>query len=319
MQTGIAPASKTRKRMTILAAITGSTVIIALAIAFVAVDFNALMIAPSFTVSDNTIEALEPIRSDPESEPNGSTGNNGDDGTGNGNGAGNIDNANDDDSDNDSDNYPDHGLPCLDPNCPIHHGGTHEIPCGDPNCPICNHEQPCGDPNCPICNHETPCDDPNCPICHPGEDKPPVEIPMEIVNFKPNSYEYVDKDAALKALSGYVDSFNRYFERYPDSKIYLVGCIAKTANWSLTETELSQQRADAVKQSLIELGIGGDKLVALGIGISDPWRNDEWADGNFNEDVAKLNRRVWIVPDMYDEHIGIILATDELIDKLKEE
>lgn len=332
MHTGVEPQSKTRRRLTTIAAATGSTVIIALAIAFVAVDFNDFYVSPSFQVDSSAIEALEPIRSDPESEP-GNTGDGSDDGSDDGNGNGGFvdlsnDKDNDIDDDSDPNNYPEHGLPCLDPNCPIHHGNdndtSHTIPCDDPNCPICNHDSPCGDPDCPICNgHGLPCDDPDCPIHHGKDgnnndfDKPPADISLETVRFKANSSEYVDKTAAEKILSDYIDSINRYFELYPDDKIYLVGCIAKTARWSLTETELSEQRANTVRQSLIDLGIDGDKLVAIGIGINDPWRNDEWEKGYFDEETAKLNRRVWLIPDQYDEQVGMILAVDELIDSLK--
>ena len=306
--------SKTKNRLTTVAAATGSAVIIALSAAFVAVDFNDFYVSSAFTVDNATVEALEPIRSDPMSEPTGT----GDGSDGNGNGSdGNGNNSGDGngvvpggDSNNDSD-YPAHGEPCLDPNCPIHHGTIDDSTV---------HETPCGDPDCPICDgHGLPCDDPNCPVHHGNDDdRPPADISMEIIRFKANSSEYVDKAAAEAALADYIDSIDRYFDIYPDDKIYLVGCIAKTANWSLTETELSEQRANTVRQSLIELGIDENKLVAIGIGINDPWRNDEWANGYFDEETAKLNRRVWLIPDQYNEQVALVIAMDELIDDLRE-
>lgn len=325
--------SKTRNRLTTVAAATGSAVIIALSAAFVAVDFNDFYVSPAFTVDNSSVEALEPIRSDPASEQSDSDGNS--DGSGNGtgdndgnshNGGGFTGGDGDGSGEPNNSDYPDHGLPCLDPNCPIHHGNNsseHISPCGDPDCPICNHKSPCGDPNCPICNgHGLPCDDPNCPIHHGNnnsdDDRPPVDISMEIIRFKANSYEYVDKAAAEAILSDYIDSIDRYFDIYPDGKIYLVGCIAKTASWSLTETELSQQRADTVRQSLIDSGVDENKLIAMGIGISDPWRNDEWANGYFDEETAKTNRRVWMIPDQYDEQVDLVIAVDAMIDDLKE-
>lgn len=302
MNTGVS-VSKTRKRLSTVATVTGAATIIMLAIAFVTNDFSGLYSTPSFIVQDNTMSALEPIRSDDESEQN----NNNDDGSGGESGVIGDEDNNDDlnDNVNDNESYPDHDLPCLDPNCPIHHGGdNHEIPCNDPNCPICNHKTPCDDPDCPICNGES-------------DDKPPVDIPMDIINFKPNSNEFANKENTMEALSTYIDSFERYFELYPDGKIYLIGCIAKTASWYLTETELSEERAEAVRKSLIDLGIDEDRLIAIGIGISDPWRNDEWSEGYFNEAVAKTNRRVWIVPDEYEKQVKLILSIDEKIDALK--
>lgn len=319
MNTGVS-VSKTHKRLSTIAAVTGAAAIVLLAVAFVTNDFSGLLQTPSFIVQDTTLSALEPIRSDSASEPDNGD-NSGDNGDGNEN-SGVISepkDENDDEIKDDTEEYPEHGLPCLDPNCPIHHAESgHKMPCDGPNCPVCNHETPCNDPNCPICNHDVPCDDPNCPICSEYNNKPPVDIPMDIINFKPNSSEYSNKEDAMRAISGYVDSFNMYFNRYPNGKIYLIGCIAKTSSWYLTETELSEQRAEAVRQSLIELGVDGDKLIAVGIGISDPWRNDEWSEGYFNEAVAKTNRRVWIVPDQYDAQMELILSIDEMLDALKE-
>lgn len=286
MNTGVST-SKARRQLSTIAAVTGSVAIIAIAIAFVTNDFSGMLQSSVFHVNDSTISALEPIRSDSMSEQNGD-GNNGD--TGDDNGIGLLPDSenNNDTKDDPNDDYPEHGLPCLDPDCSIHH---------DPE----------GD-------HERPCDDPDCEICN---ERPPVDIPMEIINFKSDSADYVDTKAAMDALSGYVDAFNAYFEKYPDSKIYLVGCIAKIRNWSFTDTYLSQKRAEAVRNSLIELGIDGDKLVAIGIGANDPWRADEWSEGYFNEDKAKINRRVWIVPDEYKDQIGLLLSIKDEIEKAR--
>lgn len=318
MKTGVTT-SKSRKRFQIVAASTGSAAIIALSIAFVAVDFNDFYISSAFQVDSSAIAALEPIRSDPVSEQDGS-GNDMESGNDN-NGASNSSGDNNSNNDgNGVNDYPEHGEPCLDPNCPIHHGNRHTIPCDDPNCPICNgHNSPCNDPDCPICNgHGLPCNDPNCPIHH-GDDRPPVDIKTDdVIRFKPNSYEFVDEAAANAVLEEFVDSFKTYFERYPDGKIYLVGGIAKTDSNRTTEIgNLSQQRADTVRQSLIDLGIDEDRLIAIGIGINDPWRNDEWVDGYFNEEVAKTNRRVWVIPDQYEDQVVLVLDIKDAIDNLK--
>lgn len=302
MKTGIT-VSKTRNRLATVATVTGAVAVIALSAAFMTVDFNDFFFSSAFTIDSAAVEALEPIRSDAMSEQN-NIGEPSDDGGNNSDGSGGASN----DNDPSENNYSDHGLPCLDPDCPIHHGNN------DVNT---EHETPCGDPDCPICNHETPCDDPNCTICHP-DDKPPVDISMESIRFKPDSCEYVDEAAAQAVLSEYIESINHYFEIYPDGKIYLVGCIAKTARWSLTETGLSQKRADAVRQSLIDLGIDESKIVSIGIGINDPWRSDEWSNGYFDEETAKTNRRVWIIPDQYSEQVDLVIAIDDMLDDMKE-
>ena len=304
--------SKTRKRLSTVAALTGSATIIALAIAFVTVDFSGLVHSPFFNVNNSSISALEPICSDAMSEQSGDKNNNngitgdlngttGENGNNNGNPEG---------------GYPEHGLPCLDPNCPVHHyggnGGGHMSPCEDKDCPICNHQTPCIIPDCPVCNHDRDnCNDPDCPICE--DMRPPVDISMEAISFKADSAEYVDSDKALEVLKTYMDSFDVYFDRYPDGKIYLAGGIARVSDWSITDTTLSQMRADKVRQSFIELGVDENRLISIGVGPNDPWRNDEWADGYFNEEIAKTNRRVWIIPDQYSEQVTMIIAVDEMI------
>lgn len=276
MNTGVS-ISKAQKRISTITTITGSAAIVGLAIAFVTTDFNGMLQFPSFILNDHTISALQPHCSDPVSEPDNTLTN----------GFGTDDNDNSD-SDLNSDNNVtqnddlDHGLPCLDPNCTYHYPT----------------------------NHDTPCDNPDCPICN---ELPPVNIPMETISFKGDSYEYVDETAAVNVLDEYMDSFEAYFKRYPDGKIYLVGGIAKTSSWSLSDTKLSQQRAEKVRESFIELGVDADKLVAIGIGVSDPWRSDEWSNGYFDEKTAKINRRVWIIPDRYEKQVDLIISIDEMI------
>lgn len=156
-------------------------------------------------------------------------------------------------------------------------------------------------------------------ITHESEvnEPPQINISMEAIGFLPNSCEYVDKNAAYNILKKYVAVFDAYFNKYPDGQIYLVGCIAKTADWYLTDTELSEKRAETVRQSFIKLGVDGDKLVAIGIGVSDPWRSDEWSNGYFDEETAKNNRRVWVIPDELESQVGIIFSIDAMIDDAK--
>lgn len=278
MNTGVS-ISKAQKRISTITTITGSVAIIGLAIAFITTDFNGMLQFPSFMVNDNAISALQPLRSDPRSEPDA--------------GLENASVFNDDsesktgsDSDNNaaSDNQSNHGLPCLDPNCVIHHPADHDTPCNNPDCSICSN-------------------------------LPPVEISMETISFKPDSCEYVDENAVITVLDTYVDSFEAYFERYPDGKIYLVGGIAKTASWYLNDTELSQQRAEKVKESFVSLGVDADKLVAIGLGVSDPWRSDEWCKGYFNEQTAKINRRVWIIPDKYERQVDLVISIENMVNR----
>lgn len=272
MKTGIT-VSKTRKRLSTIVTATGSVAIIGLSAAFITNDFNGMLKAQAYTIdTGKTITALEPIRSDAQSEQIGDR----DDSVSHKN-----ENSISDTPDIGEDPNTNHSLPCFDPDCSVHHND--DI---DSSSDI---------------------------------SVPPADVSMETIKFLPDSCEYVDKDVALKTLATYVDAFSDYFEKYSTGQIYLVGGIAKTANWSLTDTELSKQRADTVRRSFIELGIDDKKLISVGLGVSDPWRSDEWETGYFNEEVAKMNRRVWIIPDEFNEQVNLVLSIDAMIDGARNE
>ena len=309
---------KPNKKLSTPIAVISSMAIILTAIAYVIIDYRNTMTELLMMQSDQSILALEPTRSDASSErdnkPGGDddgSGNNGDgnsNGDPNGNGLGNDGNGgnnggtgddNDGDRDNDYGNYPPHGLPCLDPNCPIHHphnnGGDNNNSGDDGNG---------GNPD-GLGNGSGNGDN----------DRPPLDITMDLVNFQPNLAVYVNETEAEKVLHQYVASFNHYLTQYPDGKIYLVGCIARTKNNDIIydgDIALSENRAKTVMNTFIKFGIDKSKLEVIGIGPLDPWREDEWADGYFNEAVAKNNRRVWVIPDQYTDQIAYIkgLNTD---------
>lgn len=276
MKTGVI-FSNTRKCITTIATMTGSIAIIGLSAAFVTNDFGDILRIPFLSVQAGAVTALEPIRSDPASEPNGDNNIIGSDDIG----AGSTDII--DGSKIDDEVEPDHALPCLDPNCPIHSFGSGDDLSDDSL-----------------------------------SEAPPLEISMNTVRFLPDSCEYVDEIATLSVLESYVDMFGDYFAKYPNSKIYLVGGIAKTADWSITDTELSEKRAETVLQSFVKLGVDADKLVAMGVGVSDPWRSDEWSKGYFDKETAKLNRRVWVIPDQFKQQINIIISVDAMIEEARE-
>lgn len=156
----------------------------------------------------------------------------------------------------------------------------------------------------------TNCTDTNCPT---HSIRPTIEISMDEIKFQPDSCTYVDKQNAHSVLEEYVNQLEEYFVIYPDGKIYLVGGVAKLAGAKRTDTILSQKRAETVRQSFIELGVDGDKLVAIGLGISDPWREDEWKDGHFDEQIAAKNRRVWVIPDNFTKQMALVNTVHDLI------
>ena len=155
-----------------------------------------------------------------------------------------------------------------------------------------------------ICGGDN-CSEPSCPT---HSIRPTIELSMDEVQFHSDSCDYVDEERTLQVLSQYVEDMQAYFEQNPDGTIYLIGGIAKTTVSTITDTALSQARAETVRQSFIELGIDSHKLVAIGLGISDPWREDEWQNGSFDENIAKRNRRVWVIPDSFEKQMAMVNA-----------
>lgn len=254
MRTGV-KISKTRQALQMIAAVTGSVAVIGASVVFVTNDYKDMLMMPTYIMDDTvTIAALEPIRSDAQSEQNGDK-----------------DASFDDDI------------------------GTGIIP--DKN-----------NDDCMINVEKTDTDAADVSV-----EKPHINISMNKVNFKANSSEYVDKTAAEQVLRDYVTIFDEYFAEYPDGLIYLVGSVAKTMSQSETDVELSKQRADRVRQSFIDLGVDEARLIALGLGTNDPWREDEWKNGYFDETIAKDNRRVWIIPDTNEDQVALVLVISKAV------
>jgi outer membrane protein OmpA-like peptidoglycan-associated protein len=292
---GVQPGiDKPHKKLTQTITVISAMTIAAAAIAYVALDHMATMQELYELEASKTVYALEPNKnpppgsdeSDNDADKNLSLDN--PDETNNDSGGdpaadGKDPNGkNGDDRDNEDIDYTAHGLPCLDPNCPIHHPKPAEgEEDGENN----------GDNNAE------------------GDEKPPLDIAMDLVNFKPNQAVYVNDVQAEKVLSEYVESFNHYLEVSPDGKIYLVGCIARTKDSDAVypgDIELSENRAETVMNTFVKLGVSEDRMAVIALGPLDPWRENEWADGTFDRDVAKHNRRVWIIPDEYKDQMDYV-------------
>ncbi len=107
----------------------------------------------------------------------------------------------------------------------------------------------------------------------------------ELVKFKDNSDEFINEDAAKKAIKEFADKIKKY--NLVDEKIYILGLSADADN-SKNCMRRSQSRADRVKDLLCEYGLEEENLKAFGIGkynIGD-WRvNDTVAPSEENRKV----------------------------------
>lgn len=85
----------------------------------------------------------------------------------------------------------------------------------------------------------------------------------ESVLFKSDSTEWIDEQAAEDTLSSLVDAIND-----SDDKVVVAGSTATTSSSEERHIEFSLQRANKVKDMLIDLGADSSKLIAIGIGKS---------------------------------------------------
>ena len=85
----------------------------------------------------------------------------------------------------------------------------------------------------------------------------------ESVLFKSDSTEWIDEQAAEGTLSSLVDAIND-----SDDKVVVAGSTATTSSSEERHIEFSLQRANKVKDMLIDLGADSSKLIAIGIGKS---------------------------------------------------
>ena len=85
----------------------------------------------------------------------------------------------------------------------------------------------------------------------------------ESVLFKSDSTEWIDEQAAEDTLSSLVDAIND-----SEDKVVVAGSTATTSSSEERHIEFSLQRANKVKDMLIDLGADSSKLIAIGIGKS---------------------------------------------------
>lgn len=93
----------------------------------------------------------------------------------------------------------------------------------------------------------------------------PVVLTEEQITFIGDKAEYLypeEAESVLKPIANFLLS--------NDVTILLCGTTAGDSNSAYT-MKLSQARADAVKQSLVDLGVDPSCIIAVGLGSSDPW------------------------------------------------
>jgi outer membrane protein OmpA-like peptidoglycan-associated protein len=102
------------------------------------------------------------------------------------------------------------------------------------------------------------------------------------VNFKTASYEIDD------SYTDEITQFNEFLEKYPNYKANIIGHTDSVGSES-ANLKLSQQRAESIKQRLVENGIEASRLSTQGKGESEPIASNDTDDGK------KANRRIEVI------------------------
>jgi hypothetical protein len=151
---------------------------------------------------------------------------------------------------------------------------------------------------------------------HTATVPPSLTITSEQVSFKPDQPNFVNETAARHVLSRYADWLRTYFENYPHSRVYLAGFMARVSqnNDNLLNTILSEQRAERVKEILVEFGIPETKLIVIGLGENggSHFRVNEFPNGVFCTITAQQNRKVMLIPDISEDAARILAVKQEL-------
>lgn len=127
-----------------------------------------------------------------------------------------------------------------------------------------------------------------------SEDKiQPTSIPAEKLGFKRESSEFISEKEAMDVLKPYAEKIRGYSV----TSILLVGTTADPKRQG-GSVSLSEERAKKVRECLVKLGVSGVQMKIIGWGANPPLYNpDEWRGNSFNEDIAKENRAVYLLPE----------------------
>lgn len=115
----------------------------------------------------------------------------------------------------------------------------------------------------------------------------PIVLTEEQVTFVGDRADYLHPDAAGEAIAPIAE----YLREHPQLNILLVGTTAGDSTGTYCD-QLSQDRAETVKNTLIGLGVSESRITAIGMGSGDPWHiSGVGTDGP----LAAANRKVVIL------------------------
>lgn len=112
----------------------------------------------------------------------------------------------------------------------------------------------------------------------------PVMLTEEQVSFVPDKSTYLNEEEAVETIQPIAD----YLIEHEQITVLLAGTTAGDEDSDYTMT-LSQERADAVRDTLIQFGVDESRIVTVGLGSSDPWHV---YGAGYEGSIASGNRKV---------------------------
>lgn len=127
----------------------------------------------------------------------------------------------------------------------------------------------------------------------------PVFLTEEKIGFIPDKDVFLNPAEASKTLCPVAE----YLASHPSVSIVLAGTTAGDTDSDFTLT-LSKQRAEAVKNALIELGVSADRIITIGLGSEkDPWHV---YNAGYDGAAAAGNRKVVLLDASSERAVSIL-------------
>lgn len=127
----------------------------------------------------------------------------------------------------------------------------------------------------------------------------PVFLTEEKIGFVADKAVFLNPDEANKTLQPVAE----YLVKHPSVSIVLAGTTAgdKDSDFTLS---LSRQRAETVKNALVELGVNADRIIAIGLGSEkDPWHV---YNAGYDGAAASGNRKVVLLDASSGRAVSIL-------------
>lgn len=132
----------------------------------------------------------------------------------------------------------------------------------------------------------------------------PTVFAEENIRFIADKATYADP----KAVRACLQPVAKYFMENSEFRALLVGTTAGVENKDAC-FKLSRERAEAVKETLVDLGASPHQIRTVGLADTDPWHiPDRGVDGRLVEEYATLNRKVVLLDASSPEARSILVA-----------